>query len=116
MTSLKKAWAWIKKHAVWLGLGLAAALGTVLVLLARRGGGLPIGDVLKLQRETREIARKEGRAAELVNRADGQGEEVEALRREVTESKRRVLEIQHGPVIKEMDDDQVADLFRKSGL
>jgi hypothetical protein len=116
VTWYQKTWAWIKKWWAALVGGAAVILGVLFVLLRRGGGGLPIGDVLKLQRETREIARKEGRAAELVRAADGREAEADTLRREVAESKRRVLEVQHGPVIKEMDDDQVADLFRRSGL
>ncbi|MGD9749361.1 MAG: hypothetical protein AB7W59_00035 [Acidimicrobiia bacterium] len=116
MSWLKRAWEWIKKHAVASALGIGAILGTLAFLLARRGSGMPIGDVLKLRREAQEIARKEARAEELVKAADGRGAEAEALRAEVAESKRRVLEIQHGPVVQEMDDEAVADLFRRSGL
>lgn len=116
MTWLKNAWSWTKKHALWLALGIGAVFGAAALLLSRRGSGIGVADALKLRREAQEIARKEARAEELVKAADGREAEAEALRAEVIESKRRVLEIHHGPVAQELDDEAVADLFRRSGL
>jgi hypothetical protein len=116
MDQLRKAWAWVKAHAVALIMGLLAIFGGLAYALSRRGRGMAPGEAIKLRREAQEIARKEQRAADLEKQADDKAPEAAALRAEIAESKRRVMEAQDGPIIQEMDDAQVADLFRRSRL
>lgn len=115
MERLKAAWAWAKNHALAIFATFAALLGSLAYALSRKGSGVA-PSTSQMRKEAQDIARKEQRATDLEAQADGMAPEAEALKQEILESKRRVMEAQHGPIIKDMDDEQVADLFRRSGL
>lgn len=118
MAWMKTAWEWAKGHAVALLLALGAILGGVLYILSKNndGANIPLGDAIALRRATQEVATKEAQAAALVQQGDAGAERAAQLQREIADSKRRAMEIHHGPVVTDMTDEQVASLFSRSNL
>lgn len=113
---MKAAWDWVKSHALALALGLAALLGAIAYIISKKGTGVGLPDAIALQQATREVATKEAQAAALVAQGDTAAPQVAVLQQQIADSKRRALAIHHGPVVTEMTDEQVADLFAHSGL
>ncbi len=107
----KRFWQWIKDHP-W---AILVALGSILgALLLWKSAGNAVGsldDAIQIRAATREIAAKEARATALEEQADAKGSDVTALRREVTASKRRVMEIHYAEPLDDKSDDEVAVLF-----
>ena len=112
----KRLWQWIKDHP-W---AILVALGSVLgALLLWKSAGNAVGsldDAVQVRAAAREIAAKEARAATLEGQADAKAEDVEALRREVAASKRRVMEIHNAEPLDDKSDADVADLFSAAGF
>lgn len=113
---LKRVWTWIKDHTWGV---LAAFAGVLLAVFMWKSGRNQIGslnDAVQVRAAVREIAAKEARAQALEEQSDTKGEEVNALRREIAASKRRVMEIHNAQPLDDLDDSEIATLFSASGF
>ena len=73
-------------------------------------------EAIQVRAAQREIAIKEGRAAELVRQADARQEDIDEARAEIAAAKKRALEIYQGESLEGKTDEEIAIIFTASGL
>jgi len=116
MIILTTIWGWIKKYPWALIVALAGIIGATALLLSRTNNVSSLDDAIQVRAAVREIARKEARAKTLEQQADADSVEVEALKREVVASKKRVMEIHNAKSLDGKTDADIARLFADAGF
>lgn len=113
---LKAAASWLWSRPVVLVAGAGALIGAWLMWRSNKNKIATLEDARQVQELKAKIARDEARADLLEKQAEAREPEVKALKAEITASKRRVLEIHEGQTTEDMSDEDVADLFTRTGL
>lgn len=114
---IKRLGRWIRDNPIALAGVIGAAIGGFLMWKRYKGKVATLEDAVAIQATKRKIAKHETRAKMLEASADAREPEATALKKQIAESKRRVVEIQHGPAATaSMNDEQIAKLFTDSGL
>ena len=127
MTFVVKALAWlwsgIRAIGLWLWRNplvlvgmLGAAVGAWWMYQSSRNKIGDLEDALEVQAIRKRVAKKEARAELLQEQADEVEPEVEKLKQEVADSKRRVMQIEKQEDLEGMDDDEIASAFTEAGF
>ena len=116
MSKLEIMKQWIVSHWKELIAGISIFFGAIAIWLSRNNRINNPKIAIRVQKDAKEIARKEVLAELYEKEAHEKGFELIVLQNEVAESKAKVVEIMHGPNVKEMTDEEIAALYAKSGL
>lgn len=123
MVVLMSIWNGIKSVGKWLWSRpavLAAIIGAIIggffVLRSKKNQIGNLKDAIAASKAKGDVARAEARAEALEAQANEKHEEVAKLKREIVRSKMRATEISLGRNLEGMPDDEIADLFSRSGL
>jgi hypothetical protein len=112
----KRAWDWLLKHPIAIASALAAAAGAYLVWRSNKNKIATLEDAVAVQGTKTKIAKKETEAKILAERGELELTKAIELETEIAESKRRVVEINEGKKLEDKSDDEIAELFNKSGF
>lgn len=123
MTTFASIWLWIKKAGAWLWshpaaivAAVSAFIGAFLMYRSDKNKVASMKDALIVQKAKTDIAAATAQAELLEKQAGASEPRVQELKQQITESQRKVVEITEGPHTKGMSDEEVADLFGRSGL
>jgi hypothetical protein len=115
-TALKRAWGWLLDNPVALAALAGGIVGAWFMWKRSTNKIASLEDAVAIGATKRKIAKHEARAEVLERAADAKEPEVVELKKNIAESKRRVLEINEGKRLERLTDDEVAKLFSESGL
>lgn len=115
-SGFKSAGLWLWKNPLVLVGMIGAAVGAWWVYQSSRNKIGELEDALEVQAIRTRVAKKEARAELLQKQADEVEPEVEKLKKEVADSKRRVMQIEKQEALEGMDDNEIADAFTEAGF
>jgi flagellar biosynthesis/type III secretory pathway M-ring protein FliF/YscJ len=107
-------WLWARP-AVLAG-AVGALIGAVAMVRSRENQIGRLKDAFEAQRIKSAVAKDEAKAELLTEQADVHADEVMAIRAQITASKRRAAELAHARSLEDASDEEIAKLFRDSGL
>lgn len=120
---MTKLWESVKALGRWLAARpavIAAAVGTLVgAFVMVRSKENQIGrlkDAFEAQRIKAQVAKDEAKAELLTEQANVHADEVAEIRTQITASKRRAAELAHARSLEDASDEEIAKLFRDSGL
>ena len=109
-------WNWLKENPLALAGMVGAVVGAWFMWKSTKNRVKTLEEAVEVQANKRKIAAKEAEARALEEKADAAEPRVKALKTEIAASKRRVIELANEPSVEGMDDEEVAELFSRSGL
>lgn len=123
MTFILKVWGWIKavgkwlwSHPVAIASMVGVFVGAIFVYRSQKNKIASLKDAVEVQKARALISKNTAKAEALEQRAAERDEKVEGLKKEIAESKRRVVEIHEQKPIGELNDDKVAEMFSDAGF
>ncbi len=115
-TRAKAIGKWLWSHPVALAGAIGALVGAVLMVRSNKNQIGKLSDALEVQRIKTKVAHDEAKAEALTEQADVYADEVAALRTQITDSKRRAVELAHAMPSEGKSDEEIAKLFSDAGL
>jgi hypothetical protein len=113
---IKAAGAWLWSHPAAIAAFVGSLLGAYFMWKSDKNKIASFQDALTVQKAKTDIARKTAQAEDLEAKAGAIDPKVAELKAQIADSKRAVVTITDGPKTKDMSDEEVADLFGRSGL
>jgi hypothetical protein len=115
--TLKRFGAWLWSHPAALAGAIGALAGAVLMVRSKTNQVSTLKGALEVQKIKASVARDEAQAEILTAQANVHGDEVKQLQLQITESKRRAVELASAkPLPDGASDEEIAKLFSDAGL
>jgi hypothetical protein len=115
-TKTKAVWRWLLDNPVALASAIGGLVGAYLMWKSRQNRVSELEDAILVQASRTKIAKAEATAELLEKQSDGLEPRVVELKKQIVESKRRVLEIHDGASVQELSDEDIAKRFSEAGL
>lgn len=113
---IRKALVWLWSHPAALVGAIGAFIGAFLMWRSDRNKVATLKDALTVQKAKNDIAKAEAQAELLEGQAGAAEPRVQELKKQIAESQRKVVVIAEGPHTKDLSDEEVADLFSRTGI
>lgn len=108
---------WLWSHPAALAGAIGALVGAVLMVRSKTNQVSTLKGALEVQKIKASVARDEAQAELLTEQANVHGDEVKALQEQITQSKRRAVELASAkPLPDGASDEEIAKLFSDAGF